>query len=939
MTNELSGLLHMFSSTSTTNKFVSNNTSTNSASAYNHIFERVEQPKDDINNTNNSITGGESKRQTEGLVYASGSGPGFQQHNVRQNSKRRAGSERKKSASSIPKTQAKAKAKAKTEETAEQRYRRKRHKNSRLGCLNCKKRRVKCGEEPDICYNCMEKNVRCSFQDLLEEDKQLLRNNYAAGLHSQSWSLPPTQLPSQAEVQMDLKKQNLQPSFSLDDMKLEKEFEALVKKGYFFGVEQMSIRKAKLITCEKYPNEESFCSVIDFEQERLLNHWGVALVDRVVRSRNHIQNHNHSSKRNRQQSDQRAHNTYNVPTGLKPLPFHSNTPTTFGLYKVNRKYLLLETLPDDGLHKITGEDDPIYVEHRRGLAYYYQTFIEHGLISGVSFHEGMTLCGSVALNQKAKILRESESSDQSSLAVLAKFILAHKVTGLKLAQEVIDKLNCPKNLSSEEYLFSAHNIVAYSLASVGVSVICTDRDYQSLLAFTRGFISTVILKQVVQRFTLALEAEKIKNSLCYYRYRFAGLFFPYIHSFIHKNATMLYVPNYNFTILKEFHYDLVEFKDYMAVHGLLERKIHSEVTEIDSFLNNYIFQNRKLFESYDSSYVSHFKPAMLYPIISQLWSIFSGTPVHIQYKYKSISPIERIVCLYWMTLPAILDSLFPETIFLFILRYAGAVTMCGCDISFINSILDDLKLQYEHSDPQLYDFLYRKTIYLTRVQSFFSYRWRIYDRNIRVSQIYPDTTLFEKVRYESRKLNFVNETQITSLKYDVVKFVNYPRNNRDFTDDNTELGLARPNHRKYVKFLDTNFHVNINFDENFETVQKELNRRIKIYRLLNSSHGPNDSDHLNLQEKLRDEHFGKYYSPPNDKSMPTLSGFNINTFPLHLMKLSEYGLLLNIDHRPDLTESSKERMISNQDFFEKNLLELNYVLNDWNLIMEHSAGL
>lgn len=46
---------------------------------------------------------------------------------------------------------------------------RRKHKNSKNGCSNCKKRRVKCSEELPSCANCVRRKVKCGYLDYTEE--------------------------------------------------------------------------------------------------------------------------------------------------------------------------------------------------------------------------------------------------------------------------------------------------------------------------------------------------------------------------------------------------------------------------------------------------------------------------------------------------------------------------------------------------------------------------------------------------------------------------------------------------------------------------------------------------------------------------------------------------------------------------------------------------
>ncbi|KAG7662956.1 uncharacterized protein J8A68_003506 [[Candida] subhashii] len=52
---------------------------------------------------------------------------------------------------------------------------RRKHKNSKLGCPNCKKRRVKCSEDLPSCLNCRKHKVKCGYLDYTEDQLNELR--------------------------------------------------------------------------------------------------------------------------------------------------------------------------------------------------------------------------------------------------------------------------------------------------------------------------------------------------------------------------------------------------------------------------------------------------------------------------------------------------------------------------------------------------------------------------------------------------------------------------------------------------------------------------------------------------------------------------------------------------------------------------------------------
>ncbi|KAI5954500.1 hypothetical protein KGF54_002275 [Candida jiufengensis] len=56
-----------------------------------------------------------------------------------------------------------------------EKIKRRKHKNSKLGCPNCKKRRVKCSEDLPSCINCIKHKVKCGYLEYTEEQLQELR--------------------------------------------------------------------------------------------------------------------------------------------------------------------------------------------------------------------------------------------------------------------------------------------------------------------------------------------------------------------------------------------------------------------------------------------------------------------------------------------------------------------------------------------------------------------------------------------------------------------------------------------------------------------------------------------------------------------------------------------------------------------------------------------
>ncbi|KAI3405968.2 hypothetical protein KGF56_001187 [Candida oxycetoniae] len=59
--------------------------------------------------------------------------------------------------------------------SSSEKAKRRKHKNSKMGCPNCKKRRVKCSEDLPACFNCVKHKVKCGYLDYTKEQLKELR--------------------------------------------------------------------------------------------------------------------------------------------------------------------------------------------------------------------------------------------------------------------------------------------------------------------------------------------------------------------------------------------------------------------------------------------------------------------------------------------------------------------------------------------------------------------------------------------------------------------------------------------------------------------------------------------------------------------------------------------------------------------------------------------
>lgn len=272
-----------------------------------------------------------------------------------------------------------------------------------------------------------------------------------------------------------------------------------------------------------------------------------------------------------------------------------------------------------------------------------------------------------------------------------------------------------------------------------------------------------------------------------------------------------------------------------------------------------------------------FDPKKLYYILRMFFKTDKNSLNFIQEVYQSFNLLEKIFYLFRLTLSSILDNIFPHSNYFYSMKFSFFIF--GYNFEFCQSILNDLLNAYNEktlTEPQ-YRYLYLTVIYLIRTASFFRYRHTTFRRSFDIINPYPKTPEFENNRTKSRAApipEFINEVRLTTLYNCPIKYENYPRKNPNFLEDSKNINSYhnRPNDPNNLIFNSDNFEINTNVDSNYQEVSRYL--------------------HENFYQYGRD--------------------VEISQIPIKYLKISEFGLLLNIDHRPNLINKSSN-YISNSD--------------------------
>lgn len=463
------------------------------------------------------------------------------------------------------------------------------------------------------------------------------------------------------------------------------------------------------------------------------------------------------------------------------------------------------------------------------------------------------------------ILGKCNGAQAASLKTLRRCALEHKVQGLKLAQSVIDMLNMPLRILGREYVTCVHKIIAYLMVNVGTLAV-GDQAYHTFTAFTGGFMLVLLTKQIVERFRTVI-SEGLKDGPHDHPIEFLRFIFPFIHTHYLGVIKLLYMPPQGAGVIHELADDLRQF---LSVTNL-DLPMRALMEALHTLLSDPYFRMPM-----NQDHVLAHDPASVFRIFLRFLSKYQPKAMFMLSNHLRMLPLDKICCLYWVATCSALDVVFPEMEYVFTLRFSGIVRFSGVKFDVVLRLL--LELQ---QGPQA-EYYMRRVIYLVRYILYLSYRWQMWREGTIVKTPYPKSPLFDKVRFKLRRLDFVEEDRLSGLKTNLVQKQNYPFNKKIYVDDNSPEGRARPNHRCNVSFTDTGLDMNTHVTPEYDQFQAALQAE---------------------------------------------GSFNVDTFPLQYMRLLKWGLLENLDFRPDIPPL--ETRLLDERFFSKNEIMLNDFMVDW----------
>ena len=620
---------------------------------------------------------------------------------------------------------------------------RKRHTNSKLGCANCKRKKIRCDESLPLSKNCLKgKKDTCSYLSLSSDEIEKiklthsLRNSQNKLLNS-NYRLPATNVQTRAEDSVpsgSYKKPrvlNHAPSGSVLEFRFELADLPIVIPSITYPPLQYNN-----LSMQDFTNE--FEVINDFDSDEYT-----------------AGTPTESSKKNI------------LPNGFEhQISF--NVINTRAFKRVNSAHAVTTTpvVSDYSLHLFIGKNTL--------LDYMSDSLMENISVLGLSLAV-QTLGEVIHLNYlKSKPGSLKENTDKKLIQ--------------RLDNRVKNSFNkCYDVLQAQVEGIKQKKCINYKSNEAGNDL--------ELVAYAGNFLTftSILMKQGVKRHSKTLELPL----LAYNTYANLQETIPSktlsVVSLLKKNlqynVISVNVPSYNPQFLFEIESNLRSLEFIFTTESLFKTRtdasIHCEFETLKSqysalmkFLKDKVLSI--VFALRDETSLSVYPIDALFDVL-QTWHAMCPPEALVHKSRLSSTFYDESVFLrdlsttlytYYSAIAAALDAVFPACKYLFSLSFILPVSQCYSDketltVSKYNPYTRSF---FSH---KIDVFLQRHIIYASRLYAFFKRRFVFYHNNIKWSNYYDNVTLQDN-RLKSRKLFNVTEVAIKSFNTTLIRPEHYP---------------------------------------------------------------------------------------------------------------------------------------------------------------------
>lgn len=708
---------------------------------------------------------------------------------------------------------------------------RRRHTNSKLGCLNCKRKKIRCDETLPLCNNCSRgKKEACSYLSLSSSETNRIRlahllRNSQNRLLSQNYRLPTSSTnterkrpenghPSPADAASDAKKQrtgdenddrpSLEFKFQLADLPLNFPSSVYRPLQYNhltindFGNEFRVIVDDDPVSAENSPASDERPTPGEDRQregrgdsargengraETTRAETTRAEIARAEIARNGAEPAAKSSRNHTAKEPPSAHkNGISLPS--LPMGAGFRSPTSFRRIRYRKEARKLgvetgelQTVPLNFCHHVLQGKFNVMNYFHDILLFCRRPAIDMSLLLDAFLFLGRV--GALLRLQRTCEYQPGKYLDRF-MDMFEKRCFEHHTRVLACLEKGVASFL--RNTYSEppgklfNYHTSAFMYVTYFVMLSTLMLGCSPESYFKLFRFM-----SVLYSNYTKHY-LANHIEKLRVvSFLNYSLRY-NMMSVHIPSY---NPTFLYEVNSNLKSLS-FAYDSRSVDFQQPELNLYFCKLHAQFNNLRRFLDDHLLP--VLFSARDESTVTTYPPTVMFSLMQRFVAIFPSDAMTIRSEggfqnqvvrlhshpeeSNYLSDLSITLYIYFYALSAGMESVFPACKYAFSSSYSGPINKFFRNPSIITPKFENRFHTMLFPGLNVGHILQRHNFYTLRVHAFLLTRYRFYQTN--VIWKHPFSDALKSNRLKSRAIRNLLEVPVRSFNTTLIRPEHYP---------------------------------------------------------------------------------------------------------------------------------------------------------------------
>lgn len=666
---------------------------------------------------------------------------------------------------------------------------RRKHTNSKLGCANCKRKKIRCDENLPQCFNCSKgKKEVCSYLSLNQSQLNRIRlthslRNSQNKLLNHDYRLPAT---SSVSIVPPSNNQNISPSDSI-------EFNhELTRLPIITPIVKYSSLQFDNLTVDDFTKTDQKSSFNFHQNTPIPPHQS-----------------NHSM----------------LPNGLLRPILISKLDYTLTHYNINTT-----TTNPDFLRQLNREKwSCLNLSNQISIKLIVVDLVFDTLkLIGLNIIEN-----NLKINQKSRQLNNFSSSNLSLINISSKI----------LHDQIFDRLTIAANKSQVDWIDLSLDVIEQKLQALGYVYhllnFYLDLQFENHCLLSNMF--SEMFEVYVVKATKELQNYGYQNQfsfsilLQYIQYTLVGSRIPsYQPDFFHEIISNLNDLNYLYNNQTRL------FQENSLSKYL---NIKYEYNSLIEFLNQDLLP--MIFKERNENYVSTYKETTIFKLVEKWHKIFPTTAITYSpnqdlesFQMRLVQDLSTTLYIYYISISAALDAVFPICQYLFTISFVTRTS----NFYQNKQIMTPLKQNqlYEEILPispwKIYQSLQNHNYYSMRMYAFFRRRYLIYQRYITWNEAYNDEVKLN--RTQSRLVSNSVEVPVKSFNTTLIRPEHYPTMKLANNDSNCGTYLTRIDEnlerKLYTRNIEKlNFFNEISLQYDYETMLL-----LRDYRILEEDLDP-----------------------------------------------------------------------------------------------------